>query len=205
MAKKIVKARKIPTIKTFIDAQKYAEQLGGDIVESLAEEMTEEEIIEALIPSLQSAGKNIARAARIAQSIIDDNAGLGLASLEPEFNVMQMAARIAQSIAYGNNATEKELVGIVDETVRINAEAREDLGLTTHIVRTYSDVGIRNGTKYSEDCEWCLSRCGEWNSYADAYAAGAFERHPGCKCEIDYYYDKTGTRGRFVGFNWSAG
>ena len=163
MAKKILKSRKPPDIKTFLDAQMYAEQLGEDIMETITEEMTED-------------------------------------PLEPEFNARRRTANLVSDIIEAPltapKLVEKELVGLVDDTVRINAEAREELGLTTHITRTYSDVGLRSGTKYSEDCEWCKSRCGSWDNYRDAYEAGAFERHPGCLCEIDYHVKNTHTRSR---------
>lgn len=200
MAKKILKSRKPPDIKTFLDAQMYAEQLGEDIMETITEEMTEDELIAALFPALKVAGKRVIDAAAIVQRLIDAAAGVGLAPLEPEFNARRRTANLVSDIIEAPltapKLVEKELVGLVDDTVRINAEAREELGLTTHITRTYSGVGLRSGTKYSEDCEWCKSRCGSWDNYRDAYEAGAFERHPGCLCEIDYHVENTHARSR---------
>lgn len=200
MVKKILKRRKPPDIKTFLDAQMYAEQLGADVMEMITKEMTEDELVEALFPALKSAGKRVIDAAAIVQRLIDAEAGVGLAPLEPEFNPRVRTASLVSDILEAPltapKLVEKELVGLVDDTVRINAEAREELGLVTHITRTYSDVGLRNGTKYSEDCEWCKSRCGSWDNYRDAYEAGAFERHPGCLCEIDYHVKNTHTRSR---------
>ena len=200
MVKKILKRRKPPDIKTFLDAQMYAEQLGADVMEMITEEMAEDELVEALFPALQSAGKRVIDAAAIVQRLIDAEAGVGLAPLEPEFNPRVRTASLVSDILEAPltapKLVEKELVGLVDDTVRINAEAREELGLVTHITRTYSDVGLRNGTKYSEDCEWCKSRCGSWDNYRDAYDAGVFERHPGCMCEIDYHVENTHTRSR---------
>lgn len=200
MVKKILKRRKPPDIKTFLDAQMYAEQLGADVMEMITEEMAEDELVEALFPALKSAGKRVIDAAAIVQRLIDAEAGVGLAPLEPEFNPRVRTASLVSDILEAPltapKLVEKELVGLVDDTVRINAEAREELGLVTHITRTYSDVGLRNGTKYSEDCEWCKSRCGSWDNYRDAYDAGVFERHPGCMCEIDYHVENTHTRSR---------
>lgn len=204
MVKKILKKRKLPTIQSFIDAQKYAERLGADIMDTLPDEITEEVAEDTLIPMLSDAAKKVIRAAMLAQLITDKNAGVGLAALSPEFNARLVAELIIDEIAEGGQTRsliDKNLIGIVDDTVRINAEAREELGLKTHVIRTYSDVGLRNGTKYSEDCEWCLSRCGEWDSIEDAKRDGCFERHPGCLCEINYYYEKTVTSDYFRGFN----
>ena len=102
----------------------------------------------------------------------------------------QLAGKIAAP-GLVKNLIKQSTIGAVDETIRRNAEAREEMGLDVSIVRTYSDVGLRAGTKYSEDCEWCLERCGEWDNYKDAKDAGCFERHPGCLCMIDYHVGKT--------------
>ena len=200
MAVKILKRRKMPEIKSYIDAQKYAEQIGSEIAKALGEEIAEEELAEALVPLLTNARKEVVNAATIAQRLIDRRMALGLSPLTSDYNPVASAREIAENAAQQGSITgliEKNLVKIVDDTQHKNAAAREDIGLKTHVIRKYSDVGLRNGTKYSEPCEWCLSRCGEWDSVKEAADAGCFERHPGCLCEIDYYYEKTGTHNVF--------
>ena len=71
-----------------------------------------------------------------------------------------------------------------------NAEAAANMGLETHIVRTYDGVGLHNG---KDPCKWCMDRAGDWTDYQSAYDAGCFERHPGCGCRIDYHVGKTRT------------
>lgn len=193
-------------IKTFLDAQLYAEDVGDEVVGAFGgidfEETEADDLMQALLPVLKRAYGDSAKAAAMAQRIVDQKAGLGLAALEPDFDAA-VVTDLAESLAgrsiskeFFANAIKKETVGAVDKTIQQNAEARQELGLQTHITREYSDRGLRSGTKYAEDCQWCLDRCGEWFDYQEAYKAGCFERHPGCVCIIDYQVGKTHTIGR---------
>ena len=124
-------------------------------------------------------------------------AGVGLNALTPEFNA-EKARGIAQVITdaeevtddYMRNLVKNNALGVVDDMIRINSEASENVGLYVHIVRRYDDVGLHNG---KDVCQWCMEREGEWDNYQEALAAGAFERHPGCGCVIDYHVGKTHT------------
>ena len=64
-----------------------------------------------------------------------------------------------------------------------NAKAQNDAGLEIRVTRIYDGIGVH---MRKDPCEWCLSRCGENMPYSEAYSKGAFERHPGCHCEIFY-------------------
>ena len=77
-----------------------------------------------------------------------------------------------------------------DDSIKQNASASENAGLVTRVTRTYDNVGVHNR---KDDCEWCLSRCGVDMTLQEAYEKGAFERHPGCGCEI-LYKTSTGTK-----------
>ena len=70
----------------------------------------------------------------------------------------------------------------VDDSLKYNAENASNTGLEVKVTRHYDGVGLSGG----RTCEWCLDRCGENMSYSEAYAKGAFERHEGCNCMIDY-------------------
>lgn len=198
-------------IGTFGEAQNYAEKLGkalADVLGNDFEGVAEEDLAFVLRVVLKKVYDDSAVAAASAQYRQNQKAKLGIGILRAEFDPAD-ADRIAEELAgkiaapgLVENLIKQNSIGAVDETIRRNAEAREEMGLEVHIVRTYSDVGLRAGTKYSEDCEWCLSRCGEWDSYGDAKDAGCFERHPGCLCEIDYHVNKTHTVSSGYGSGW---
>lgn len=191
-----LRGRKISSgIKTFGDAQKYAEGLAGTLAKVLGSdfsEVTEDELADVLRTVLRRAYDDAASMAMTAQYAQNAKLRLQLGALRAEFDAAEVES-LAQELAgkavtgeFVEHLLQKDLIGAIDETIRRNAEARQDMGLEVHIVRTYSDVGLRSGTKYAEDCEWCISRCGEWDNYREAYDAGCFERHPGCLCTIDY-------------------
>ena len=187
-------------IDTFADAQNYAEKLGKALADALGdsfEDVAEEELSSVLRAALKRAYDDSAVGAATAQFRQNQKAKLGIGTLRAEFDPAD-ADRIAEELAgkivepgFVQNLIKQKTIGAVDETIRRNAEAREEMGLEVSIVRKYSDVGLRAGTKYSEDCAWCLERCGEWDNYKDAKDAGCFERHPVCLCEIDYHVGRT--------------
>lgn len=196
-------------IKTFKDAQLYAEDVGERATDALGEydysEVSEGELSMVLRMLMRQAFHDSGRAATIAQRMQNEQIGLGIGVLEAEFDPATADKTAAELVGksvtkeFVRTLLQQSTVGAVDETIRKNAEARDNMGLTVHIVRKYSDVGLRNGTQYAEPCQWCLSRCGDWDNYKEAYNAGCFERHPGCCCEIDYHVGKTHTRARGLG------
>ena len=196
-------------ITGFEDAQKYAESLGKALASALGNDFTdidEADLAMALQPLLRRAYDDSATVAMMAQLSVNQKAKLNIGTLRPEFDpdyADKMAEELAGKlvdIRFVQNLVNQRTLGAVDETVRKNSEAHAEMGLDVHIVRTYSDVGLRAGTKYSEDCHWCISRCGDWDNYREAYDAGCFERHPGCLCVIDYHVGKTHTVSR--GTDW---
>lgn len=130
-----------------------------------------------------------------AQQATNDAAGVGLKPLVPEFD-RERAEGIGKEIAGYENVSErkeqirKEIVNnsrsIVDNTIKVNARAHEAAGLVPRVTRVYDGVGLSNG----RTCEWCKERCGENMTYQEAYDKGAFQRHPGCGCEILYSVGK---------------
>lgn len=74
------------------------------------------------------------------------------------------------------------LLKVVDDALSKNAEASSEVGLETLVTRQYDDVGLSG----NRDCEWCLSRVCTDLPYEEAKALGAFQRHPGCGCTIEY-------------------
>lgn len=70
-----------------------------------------------------------------------------------------------------------------DDFMEANAELRGKLGFKQVITREYDGVGLANGRR---PCNWCIGRSGTYYSYQEAKDAGAFERHTGCGCTIDW-------------------
>lgn len=201
--------RDSPTIKdiavkaaTYKDAQNYSTKTAEALIDVLKRyvdvtALTQDEALELFPAVLERNYVEVVRICANVQQKINKRAGLGLKALEPEFN-LEKAQGLATAITDMEEVTDdyiRNLVinnsrSIVDDTVRINAEAEANMGLVVHITRRYDDVGLHGG---KDVCQWCLDREGEWDSYPEARAAGVFERHPGCGCVIDYHVGKTRT------------
>ena len=140
---------------------------------------------------------NVVKACRAAQGGVNRRARVGLGVLDADFDaegVREIVSTILDTQEYTPDFVKNLIVNqsnkIVDRTIRTNAEAQSSTGLTVHIVRRYDDVGLHGG---KDPCQWCLKRAGDWDDYSEAYAAGCFERHPGCGCVIEYNVGRTHT------------
>lgn len=71
----------------------------------------------------------------------------------------------------------------VDDSLKYNADNASGAGLEVLVTRIYDGVGVNHG---KSECQWCLDRCGEDMTLEEAYRIGAFQRHPGCGCIIEY-------------------
>ena len=198
-------------MRAFSDVQDYAMSLGDAVAKALNgidfSVMTESEIVSVLNPILKRAYSDAVKAGASKVQAVIESAGIGLNTLTPQYSG-QIAKELAKdfsarelSLDYVRNAVSRRLMEGTDETIRQNAQAHYDMGLTVHIVRKYSSLGLRNGTPYAEPCQWCLERCGEWDNYQEAYDAGCFERHDGCCCQIDYDVGGTHTTSKDK-WNW---
>lgn len=198
-------------MRAFSDVQDYVLSLGDAVAKALNgidfSAMTESEIVAVLNPILKRAHSDAVSAeVSMIRSAIKQ-AKLGISALAPQYSA-DAARKLARdfsarqvSLDYVRNAISRRIMESADETVRENAQVHYDMGLTVHIVRRYSSLGLRNGTPYAEPCQWCLDRCGEWDNYQEAYDAGCFERHDGCCCQIDYDVGGTHTTSRDK-WNW---
>ena len=182
-------------------AEQYAAKLGEHMAKAIVASaelagMSEEEAKPFMRTLLEQVHKDASKVARIAQEAINRAAGTGLAPLVADFD-SGLSDIISEDIAgrelaegYVVNQLANHAISGVDNTFIKNAGAHERLGLSVHIVRRYSGHGLHDG---KDPCEWCIARAGEWTSNAAAKAAGAFERHPGCLCTIEYESRKTHT------------
>lgn len=80
------------------------------------------------------------------------------------------------------NAVQK----VNDDSLRENASNANGAGLGVRVSRKYDGVGLSDG----RECQWCLDRECNNVTLQEAYEIGAFQRHPGCGCEIEYISEK---------------
>lgn len=188
--------------KTYRDVEAYAKGTGRELADALQkfaelESLSEEELFEVLDICLQTNHADVVKVAKKVQQRIYDAADIGIGVLEPDYD-REAIKVLTESLIDGResfdnlkNLVIKESLKNSDNMIIENSKAAGNMGLKTRIIRKYDGVGLRNGTKYAEPCEWCLARQGEWDDYGEAMAAGAFERHPGCGCYISYEVGKT--------------
>ena len=194
---------------TYADAQRYA-ILTGDVVERVfgtnidLSSIDAAEAAEAMNKVFQKPFNDLSRVINNVQYHINQDAGIGLKPLVPNFSQERIGFLVDEITKsdvtrdFIKNEITNYFMKSVDEAVAMNMEAHSNAGLETYIRRTYDDVGVHNR---KEPCEWCLERAGEWTDYDEAYAAGVFERHPGCACEIEYKVGRTHTRATSAS-NW---
>lgn len=187
--------------RTFEAAEKYAAGLGEELAGAVGDitGMSQEDLTAILDAGLRVTHGDVTAFCRQVQRYIYDQAGLGIGVLSPEYD-RRAAVDLVDALAIGGedgasllNRLTKEALKVVDETIQKNTEAADSMGLSVRIVRRYDHVGLRQGTRHAEDCQWCLAREGSWTSVKEAKEAGAFERHPGCGCVIEYEVIKTRT------------
>lgn len=169
-------------------AQAYAVRMGELLGKSLQDKLSnvdppkidESMASEMLLPLLSVAYGHIADACETAQNEINRRAGIGLKALRPNMpgsRAEDLAGKLAD---YETTADALWVLGepviswcihIVDESVRINAEAQAAAGIAT-TVRRISD---------SKDCAYCNSHAG---SFAPPLSREVFRRHERCRCLI---------------------
>lgn len=89
-----------------------------------------------------------------------------------------------------------------DDSLKTNADFQDKAGLEVRVSRTYDGVGLSGG----RECQWCLDRECSNVTLDEAYRIGAFQRHPGCGCEIEYTSArgiKTIQTGKYSGWNYA--
>lgn len=98
---------------------------------------------------------------------------------------------------------ETESRKVFDDSIRHNAQSANSAGLEVRVTRVYDGVGVHDG---KDVCRWCLDRCGKNMTLQEAYSKGAFNRHPGCGCTIEYTSAKgvkTVQTGKYSGWNFA--
>lgn len=155
-------------------------------------EIPEADLRTIVADSLEHNYSYIAEKTRRAQEKILEEAEVGIKPVVPEFN-RGRAEGIAKNYSETGNREEfkkniqNHSQNIVDESIKQNARVHQRLGLEPRVTRIYDGVGVH---KRKDPCAWCKARAGTNMPYNEAYDKGAFERHPGCGCEILYMVGK---------------
>lgn len=125
-------------------------------------------------------------------SAADKAAGINIAikqGVDPADRIKEVMdfatnSRTADEISNAlNDPVKTTAIDFTDDFIKENAELRDKLGFKQVITREYDGVGLAGG---KVQCNWCVGRAGTYYSYKEAYDAGAFERHTGCGCTIDW-------------------
>lgn len=198
---------------TYQEAGQFAsmsgDHIGGILVRNLDEVypngITVAEAMDLIPPPLRKNEEYVRNVTIRIQRTMNERAGVGLKALPGEMN-SEMVSNLAEDVASGVSREQilKECENIsrkiVDDAAQKNAAMQSRVGMKVRVTREYDDVGVHNG---KDRCQWCLDRCGTDMSYDEAYAKGAFERHPGCGCIITYTSKKgTVTRQSAAGEYW---
>ena len=198
---------------TYQEAGQFAsmsgDHIGGILVRNLDEVypngITVAEAMDLIPQPLRKNEEYVRNVTIRIQRTVNERAGVGLKALPGKMNpemVSNLAEDVASGVSRGQILKECENISrkIVDDAAQKNAAMQSRVGMKVRVTREYDDVGVHNG---KDRCQWCLDRCGTDMPYDEAYAKGAFERHPGCGCIITYTSKKgTITRQSAAGEYW---
>ena len=199
--------KKMKGTANYVDADKYAIATAKALSKALADNLIDETlstadyraiVAEALPGGLKATQSTVNSYAEAAQRVLNKNAKINLKVVVPKIDSEAIATTTAKAV---KAAAYSEISGAVTQDsmsfaqnvavkmMKDNASFQHNVGYDITVIRQYDDVGLHRGTKYAEQCDWCLEREGTW-SYDDALANGVFARHPGCGCTIIYNAEK---------------
>lgn len=188
---------------SYTEAHEFAVRVGNDLAKAYKINLDSrlygyEEARMLLRDPLEKNYELIADYCQQVQTILNQQYGLGIKSIVPEFSVDRMEGlATAISEATAEEAAMK-LFGepvinfsqnVVDESVRQNAALASKLGFTPQIIREYE--GKHYERKKLVDCAWCKNLAGIYN-YSSVSASGSdvYKRHESCRCVVTYVPDK---------------
>lgn len=178
-------------------AQQYAIRSGELLSKTLKENITADlfdegepldqgELANALIPMMNRNYDHVVAAASASQKYMNEQGGLGMKPVEPEFDsgaAMNIVSRMANYDTFEDAEwmLDEPIVTnsqhIADESLRENAEFQRDSGLKPKIVRTCE----------SDACEWCQMLAGEYDiDEITGKDDPVYQRHNNCLCEITF-------------------
>ena len=188
---------------TMVDADIYASRLAecynmsiGEVLGKASIDEYRAAVDEVLPPGLHQITDRINDRTKeiIDMELQDANIGMKAVSADYDYRKEQevvgnihQAAENAEEVSQVEPVASRQIEAFSQKaamnTIQTNAQAQNNAGLEVRVTRIYDGVGVH---MRKDPCEWCLERCGENMSYSEARSKGAFERHPGCHCEIFY-------------------
>ena len=183
-------------IGTYEEVSKIAEIVGDDIASALASNYSDE-----LLEAYMTAGHSIISEVGIqAQQNLNDAARIGIkpkTTKYPRSRVQALAEEIAlaepEAVAdLIQNSVPTLTMGMVDATVKYNADFQAEAGLKPVIVRTWSGSYPSHDTKHTD---WCHDLAGTYEYHKEP--KNVYARHKGCRCRVEYFPSK-GAKGRIT-------
>lgn len=139
-----------------------------------------------LEPTLRTNYSLITDVCNEAQTLMNEEMGLGLKAITPPINQNRIDGLI-NKVSNAENYEDVEWVlqepivnisqSMVDEYMKTNAEFHYQSGLTPKIVRKAE----------SGACKWCLGLVGEYEY--PAVPSDVYRRHENCRCTVEYIRD----------------
>lgn len=177
---------------TYKEVDRYAELIGMILTEAYQEVIFSGQIpggldfrtvAQIIIPTLKNNHLLITDYGSKVQKHLNENFGLGLKAVKPEFDYPR-ANRIKEKVVAADTVPALKIIlaepiinfsmGIVTMMVHDNCEFQYDAGLVTRIKRTAS----------GDCCEWCRNLAGDFEYMKSS--SEIFRRHKYCRCLVEY-------------------
>lgn len=207
--------RRIRDGTNYNDANEYAVRVGEAMYESLNEYTANMDYMSAdvardiLTPNLTDMHSVITQATQRVQTNINASNELGIGVMTPELDtnridgfIEKLSSAPMENVRYIlHEPIINYGMAIVDQSIRDNARANTQIGLSAKIVRKTEAHQTKKGVKrirgkdyqykYEIPCKWCKSMAGTYD-YKDVSNTGndVFRRHVGCRCELTYIQGK---------------
>ena len=171
---------------TYAVVNKMAEILGDEMA-TFFDGVFDAETLTALA---KKSHEIITMASEIAQTNLNNAAGIGLKPLTKKYPAAAMATvadRLGSVEADTVMTVAKDvlptaMIQMVDDNVRYNADFQAKAGLKPLIVRTWSGRYPSHDTKHTD---WCHDLAGTYEYGKEPNRV--FARHEGCRCTVEYF------------------
>ena len=179
---------------SYKDAYRFAQRVGNIRAKVLKSKLSTAYGSEDKIPFevaneilSESCGTNFALISKVSddcQSLINQNAGIGLKTISAEYDtekvngfVRRLSDEIYEQVAW---VIEEPLIlygiNVVDETIQKNAELHAEVGLNGQVVRSLNPN--------ERTCDFCMGLAGSYTVGTEPREV--YQRHDRCRCTVDY-------------------
>lgn len=176
------------------DAQKYAIEVGELLSKSFAENIDSASLPNGRMyyniakkvvdPELKEGFEKVSDYSTKVQKILNEDAKIGLKVQKPEYNQARsngIVRKLADAESYDDVSwvLQDPVVNfnqsVVDDTIKVNAEAHYKAGLHPKITRKVA----------GKACDWCMNLAGTYE-YPDNVPDEVYHRHKHCRCVVTY-------------------